>query len=164
MAMRVFFGAVIGLIFGSLATMALIPAVAAFTAKSDKAGGITMAVIVGIGVLLGAFAPTIRRAFGRGFLMLGAGVLALPVSAFLLSMRAASDVVTESGNQTAAILGAGAASIAVTSVAALFGGFLGVILIVIGLVLALGGRREVIIVQDRREPAAPRREPIPPRR
>jgi hypothetical protein len=162
--MRMFFGAVIGLVFGFLATIALSPGVAAFGAKETSALGIVLAIVAGGGLLFGAFAPTIRRAFGRGFLMLGASVLALPVSTFLLSLRAASDGVAQSGNETAAVIGAGAASMAATGIATLVGGFVGLILIVIGLVLALGGRREVIVISDRPAPSPLRREPPPPRR
>ena len=70
------FNAIIGTVFGFASLLALSPALAAF----DEAAPLGF-VVVGIGALLGLFAPTVRRAFGRGFLLLGASVLALPLSA-----------------------------------------------------------------------------------
>lgn len=143
------FAALIGAVFGIASGFALAPALAAFASKESAAGpGIFMLAMVVLGILLGVFAPTIRRTFGRGFLLLGVCVLALPISTLLLTGRATNDVVqnAEAGNEAAVAVGAGLASIAVTGVAAFVGVFLGAILIIIGLVLALGGRREVVVV------------------
>ena len=84
---------IIGVLFGIGSAIALIPAFAAFTTDQDTITPIIMmALVLSCGVLC-LFAPTIRRALGRGFLLLGASVFALPISAFLLSGRAASEVV-----------------------------------------------------------------------
>ena len=147
-----FFRTIIGLIFGILAGMAIVPAVAAF-ADAETGAGPTWPVwlVVAAGCVLGLFAPTIRRAFGRGFLVLGTAVLALPLSMMLLSSRTANDMMAasegaSSAEQMGTAIGSGLASIAVTGVSAIVGFFLGAIFIIIGLVLALGGRREVIVV------------------
>lgn len=144
------FRILIGVLFGIGAAIALSPAFAAFTTDQDTITPIVMILLVLICGAICFFAPTIRRAFGRGFLLLGASVFALPISAFLLSGRAASEVVrtAEEGAEAFAAVGAGLAGVAVTGVATFFGLIVGAVLLLIGLVLSLGGRREVIIVQE----------------
>lgn len=143
---------IIGVLFGVGSAFALSPAFAAFTTNSDSTTPIVMLALVLLSGLLCFFAPTIRRAFGRGFLLLGSSVFALPISAFLLSGRAAADVIgmAEEGSEALAAVGAGLAGVAVTGIAMLFGVIIGSILLLIGLILSLGGRREVIIIDDKR--------------
>lgn len=140
---------VIGAIFGAICVIALLPGIAAF--HNDESGitaVITLAVIALVAVLT-TFAPSIRRAFGRGFLALGSCLLFLPISAVLLSGRAASETIstTAADDQVWAAAGAGIAGIAITGAATFFGLILGSIFVLIGLILALGGRREVIVVE-----------------
>ncbi|MDP0929000.1 hypothetical protein Q0601_17585 [Paracoccus onubensis] len=152
---------IIGGIFGFLSAFALSPAIAAFTnGQSDGSPAYAILIIVAIGVALGFFAPTIRRSFGRGFLILGVCLFALPVSTFLLSGRVANEMITNASaeEQAFAAAGAGLAGVAITGAAAFVGFFLGVIAIVIGLVLSLGGRREVIIIENRSVPPPIRRD------
>ncbi len=141
---------VIGVAFGLASAVALSPALAAFTGEGSGPAMAAFAVVVGSG-LLAAFAPTMRRAFGRGFLLLGACLWALPLSAFLLSGRAASEVVSASAeaDQAMAAVGAGLAGAAFTGLAAFVGLILGSICLVTGLILALGGRREVVVREAR---------------
>lgn len=150
------FRILVGILFGIGSAIALIPAFAAFTTDEDSITPIIMMSLVLLCGVLGFFAPTIRRAFGRGFLLLGSSVFALPISAFLLSGRAASEVIStaEEGSEAFAAVGAGIAGIAVTGVATFIGVIIGAILLLIGLILSLGGRREVIIIEgnSRREP------------
>jgi hypothetical protein len=136
--------------FGVLSVLALLPAFAAFTAEEGTTSTIAMLVLVLLSVVLSLFAPTIRRALGRGFLILGASVFVLPISTFLLSGRVASEVVStaDAGDEAIAAVGAGLAGVAATGLATFFGLILGAILFLIGIVLVLGGRREVIVVQD----------------
>lgn len=146
---RIIFSVVIGVIFGIGSGLALIPATAAFNSGADTTSSTVLTfVVIAIGALLGLFAPTIRRAFGRGFLLLGTAIFALPLSVLLLSGRVASDMVASSDNQAATAIGAGIAGTLMTGASAFIGFFLGAIFIVIGLVLALGGRREVIIARQ----------------
>ncbi|WP_139257804.1 hypothetical protein [Natronohydrobacter thiooxidans] len=144
------FRIVIGLFFGVLSVTALSPAFAAFHSDTDQTAPLLVLAVILICTALCFFAPTIRRAFGRGFLALGASVFALPLSAFLLSGRAASEVIgsTSDGTEAFTAIGAGLAGIAVTGVATFFGLILGTIFLIIGLVLSLGGAREVIIVEN----------------
>lgn len=144
------FRILVGVLFGIGSALALSPAFAAFTTGKDAATPIIMMALVLFCGVLCFFAPTIRRAFGRGFLLLGVSVFALPVSAFLLSGRAASEVISsaEEGSEAFAAVGAGLAGVAVTGVATFFGIVLGAILLLIGIVLSLGGRREVIIIEQ----------------
>lgn len=140
---------IIGLIFGVASGLALSPAAAAFGGQpgDTRSAGLLWVVIL-VGGLLGFFAPSLRRAFGRGFLFLGVSVLALPLSVLLLSGRVTTDMVATSNNDAATAIGAGIAGTLMTGASAVIGFFLGGILIVIGLVLALGGRREVVIVKQ----------------
>lgn len=139
---------IIGLVFGAISAIALSPAIAAFSSEDGSGAGPAVLIVVLVGAVFGYFAPTIRRAFGRGFLMLGAATFALPISALLLSGRAASEVVSqaEQGSEAFAAAGAGLGAVAVTGAATFFGFILGSIFLIIGLILALGGRREVIVV------------------
>lgn len=157
---KTIFRTLIGGVFGFASALALIPAVATFSNNGgDQHTGPVLWAIAGAGALLGFFAPTIRRAFGRGFLMLGASVFALPLSVMMLSGRVASDMAAQTPNDGATMVGAGIAGTVMTGAAGFIGFFFGTILLIIGLVLALGGRREVIVVE--RAPAVPagRREP-----
>lgn len=155
-AVRAIFRIVIGILFGLSAAIAATPALAAFTTGQDATTPIIMLGLVLLSGVLCFLAPTIRRAFGRGFLLLGSAVFVLPVSALLLSGRAASDVLSsaEAGTEAAAVIGAGLAGAAVTGLATFVGVIIGTVLLLIGLILNLGGRREVIIVERER-----RREP-----
>lgn len=143
------FRIIIGVLFGVGAAVALTPAFAAFYTKQDSNAPFIMIAFVLLSGVLSFFAPTIRRALGRGFLLLGSSVFVLPISAFLLSGRAASEVIekTEKGSEAFAAVGAGLAGVAVTGVASFFGLIIGSVLLLIGLVLSLGGRREVIIIE-----------------
>lgn len=157
--MRALARVLIGIVFGILFALVLIPAVAAFDNGGQGGPLFTLGCIVLI-ALFAFFAPTIRRAFGRSFLALGAAFFFLPISAFLLSGRAANEVIAAAAadDQALAAAGAGLAGMAVTGVATFFGLILGAICLVIGLVLALGGRREVIVI-ERAAPANVRAEP-----
>lgn len=88
------FRIIIGVLFGAGSAVALTPAFAAFTANKDSITPVIMMALVLLCGVLCFFAPTIRRALGRGFLVLGSSVFVLPISAFLLSGRAASEVVS----------------------------------------------------------------------
>lgn len=136
------FSTLMGGLFGAASAVALAPALAA----SDAAAGIVYTVVA-LGAAFGFFAPTVRRALGRGFLLLGTAVFILPLSAMLLSGKAGQEVVstTEPGHEAAGAIGAGIAGIAFTGVSALIGFSLGGVLLLIGLVLVLGGRREVTV-------------------
>lgn len=138
---------VVGAVFGVISMLALIPAFAAFSAQNS---GAYMWIVVLISAVFGFFAPTIRRAFGRGFLLAGICFVALPISTMLLSGRVAHDAVSAASpeNQAGAVVGAGLAGVAMTGVSAFIGIILGAIFLITGLILALGGRREVIIVRS----------------
>lgn len=145
------FRAIVGLVFGLLCAFLLVPAFAAF-ADADN-GGVTSSlfgIVVLIGLLMGLLAPSIRRAFGRGCLALGACLFALPLSVLLLSGRSAGEMMaaTEGASATEQIgtaVGAGIGSALMTGASAFVGLILGGIFLIAGLVLTLGGRREVTI-------------------
>lgn len=145
------FRIIVGVVFGVIAAMALSPAAAAFNTSPDSRAPMIMLVTVGLSAVLAFFAPTIRRAFGRGFMLAGVSFIALPISMMLLSGRVASDMVTaaDANSQGATAVGAGIAGIAMTGAATFIGLIVGAIFIIIGLILALGGRREVIVVESR---------------
>jgi len=137
----------VGLAFGALAALILSPGLA-WTAQVWGGGGVTFSLVCILGGAFGLFAPNIRRAFGRGFLFCGVSFLALPLTMGLLSSQAASEVIAASpDSQASAIIGAGGGAMLVTGVASFVGIILGGIFVIIGLVLVLGGRREVIYVE-----------------
>lgn len=145
------FRTILGAVFGVICALVLSPALAAFQTKDSSAPAIVTFIIVAGVAALGFFAPTIRRAFGRGFLLLGISFFALPVSSLLLAGRAASEVVTASGQgdqvaDAGAVIGAGLGAALITGAGTFFGVIFGFIFTILGLVLALGGRREVIVV------------------
>lgn len=143
---------IVGLVFGAIAWLALTPALVVFQTDPDSGTlpVISFCMIVGVSILLTFLAPSIRRAFGRGFLIAGTSLLALPLSTFLLSGHAMNEVVAsaDAADQAYAAAGAGVAGMAMTGVAAFVGLIGGGIFIIIGLVLALGGKRQVIIVRE----------------
>lgn len=142
---------VVGVLFGVIAALALSPAAAAFNSDSESNAPMVVLAVVGLSAVLAFFAPTIRRAFGRGFLLAGTAFIALPISMMLLSGRVANDMISaaDSSSQGATAVGAGIAGFAMTGIATFVGLIAGAIFIIIGLVLALGGRREVVIVEGR---------------
>ncbi|WP_145400152.1 hypothetical protein [Paracoccus sulfuroxidans] len=139
----------IGAVFGILSAIVLSPALAAFLQQTDKNAVISIWALAAIMAALGFFAPTIRRAFGRGFLMLGVCFLALPISTLLLTGRVANELITSApeNDQAAAVIGAGLAGMAATGIATFVGLIAGAIFVIIGVVLALGGQREVIVIE-----------------
>lgn len=151
---RIIFQIIIGLVFGFAAALALIPLIGSF---SPAAGQTVTLVIVGLCTLLVAASPNLRRAFGRGFLVLGACVFMLPLSTFILSGVVTNDMVNTaaSGDEGLAAVGGVVAGGMVTAFAGFVGFILGSILLLAGLILSLGGQREVVIV-DRRSALKPR--------
>lgn len=149
---RAIFRTLVGIVFGIGAAIVLIPALAAFNRPdSTDASSMGMVAVVLFSAALALFAPTLRRAFGRGFLLVGVAFLALPFSTMALSGRVANDMVSAAAphDQTLAAVGTGIAGVMMTGAAGFIGIFGGAIFIIIGLVLALGGRREVVVF-DRR--------------
>ncbi|WP_146193288.1 hypothetical protein [Salibaculum griseiflavum] len=141
------FRILVGIIFGAAAGLALSPLLASFEAGEGAWG---LLVMIGLGALLGGLAPTYRRSFGRGFLLLGACVFLLPISTMVLSGVAFNEVMagTDEASQGAAAVGAGLAGGLMTGFAGFIGFVMGSVLLLIGLVLSLGGRREVIVVES----------------
>lgn len=139
------FRVLVGIIFGAGAGLALSPILASF---QDGEGTWGLLVMVGIGALLGGFAPTVRRSFGRGFLLLGACVFLLPISTLVLSSVAFSEVMAGADESSQGAVGAGLTGGLMTGFAGFIGFVMGSVLLLIGLVLSLGGRREVIVVES----------------
>lgn len=144
--LRIIFQIIIGVVFAIAAGLALSPLFAAFHDGKGTAGFYVVFFVV---TLLAAFAPTVRRAFGRGFLLLGAAIFALPVSTFILSGVVSHEMVTGAADADKGYAAAGSmiAGGLMTSIAGLFGFVLGSISLIVGLILSLGGRREVVIVE-----------------
>ncbi|MBB1248398.1 hypothetical protein [Rhizobium sp. G21] len=132
-----------GVLFGALAGLALAPAVAAFgSSHADRSLLLVPAVALG-GAILAGLAPTIRAAFGRGFLIAGASFFSLPVSTILLTGKALLDLIipgSDAASGEASLL-TGVAGLAVSGFVTLVSLVAGAIFVIIGLVLALGGRR-----------------------
>ncbi len=137
---------VVGLVFGLISAAILSPAFAAFHTDGENSAPVGM-ILAALGiVVLCIFAPTIRRAFGRGFLSLGAASFLLPISTMLLSGRVTMELV-DASNDAATAVGATIGTGLMTGMSAFIGFFLGAVFLIIGLVLTLGGRREVVVVE-----------------
>ena len=105
--------------------------------------------------LICLFAPTGRRAWGRGFLLDGLFLIAMPLLVIPLISKAYSETTaaaaltaTNELDNAAAELGAGLGSALVFGAASFIGILVGGILVILGLVMVLGGRREVIVVNQ----------------
>jgi hypothetical protein len=144
------FRILVGLVFGGLAAVALSPAIAAFNENAESKAPLFIPVVVLLTAVATFFAPSVRRAFGRGFLISGVSFLSLPISVMLIAWRTTSDAVIASapGNEAVAAVGVGVAGMMATGFATFVGLIAGAIFLIIGLVLALGGRREVIIIKQ----------------
>lgn len=141
----VIFRILIGVIMSAASVLVLSPAFAAF--KTD--GVVPMLIFFTAFFLVITLSPTVRRAFGRGFIALALAFFALPLSSFLLTGAATVEAARSTNVEGATFLVGGA----MTGMATLVGGFVGLVIggicLIIGVLFALGGRREVIIVQDK---------------
>lgn len=113
-----------------------------------------MLIALAIFAIVIVLAKTIRHAFGRGFLLSGAAFLLLPLTSSLLGGVVANEVIQEAATaseaeQAGAVIGATLGAGLFAGAASIVGIILGVIFIVFGIVLLLGGRREVIVVERR---------------
>lgn len=145
---RMIVGGMIGLFFGAGAALAVSPGLAGFWVRNDEIGGLILILLIAAGGLLGFFAPTIRRAFGRSLILLGLSVAFLPISGMLLAGRFPAEVTDVASTSSAYVLvGAGLAGVAVNSVASILGMLFGAILMGAGVVLCLGGRREGLVAR-----------------
>lgn len=136
------------MVFGSVSVIALTPFVASISGDDGK-GLVALAPLVLV-TLLVAFAPSPRRAFGRGFLCLGAAIFLLPLSTLLLSGVAIHETVSAASTDAeagGAAVGGVIAGGLMTGLAGLIGVFLGGLMLLCGLILSLGGRREVVVVR-----------------
>lgn len=137
------------LIFSLLTFLALSPLAAALADKGTAAPVVLLLVLAVVWLIVFS-APTIRRAWGRGALVAGAAFLALPLSTAVLSGRAAQEVTAraEAGTEAATAVGATIGAGLMVGASVLVGLVLGAILLILGLVLVLGGRREVIVLRE----------------
>lgn len=138
----------IGIIFGFLTSAALSPLFASF----QSATGANLALVTGAAVVIFvSIAPTVRRCFGRSFLLLGAAIFLLPLSALVLSGVAINETVDAAAeaDKGYAVVGGVLAGGLLTGFASFFGFIVGTVFLIIGLVLSLGGTREVVVVGRR---------------
>ncbi|MBP9182930.1 MAG: hypothetical protein KBF78_07350 [Fuscovulum sp.] len=135
------------IVFSLLTFLALSPLAAALMKGSKSAAPVVLLLTLGVVGLLVFLAPTGRRAWGRGSLIAGAAFLALPLSMLVLSGQAATEVTAQAGGSGAAAVGATLGAGLMVGASAMIGFIVGTILLIFGLVLVLGGRREVIVVQ-----------------
>lgn len=148
-AVRIIFQIIIGGIFAAASVAVLSPGLAALNGSSMQIP-ITFIAFVLV-LIVTATAPSLRRAFGRSFLFLGASVFVLPLFTMLLSGAAANDVVNAAAaagdaDQGMALAGSVVAGGLATAFAGFVGFILGLVLLLVGLILSLGGKREVVVV------------------
>jgi hypothetical protein len=151
-ALRLIVNFIVGGVFAGLTVIVLSPLFAAFMpGDSSDTGGASSALAFipgGLVWLLVLLAPSVRRGFGRSFLSLGSATVLLPISMLALSGRVTNDMVLQAGteaDQGAAAVGGMLAGGLATGLAGFVGFIVGGILLILGLVLSLGGTREVVI-------------------
>lgn len=146
--MRIFSKILAVIVFSILTFLALSPLGAALGTSSG--GPILVGVLVVV-ALLAWFAPTARRAWGRGALIAGAAFIAMPLGMMALAGRVGHETVSAASGADAgaAAVGATLAGGVMVGASMILGFIVGAILLILGLVLALGGRREVIVVERR---------------
>lgn len=147
-AVRIIFQVLVGLVFGVATMLALSPLLASF---AEPTAQIAMLAAIAAVLALASFAPSVRRSFGRGFLCLGAAVFILPFSALILGVVTSNEVIAQAAeaDRGAAALGSTLGTGLITGAAGFIGFIFGTILLLVGLILSLGGRREVVIVERR---------------
>ena len=143
-AFQIFFKIIIGIIFSIAVVVALTPLLASWAIIQTN---FTYYGVILFVVISAATAPTIRRAFGRSFLILGVAIFLLPISILVLSGAMINETVDL--DNASSIIGGVIASGVMTMFAGFVGFSLGTISLITGLVLSFGGRREVIIVENR---------------
>ena len=142
---RYFFQFIVGVVFGGLSSLALTPMLAPL---GPETAAQYVYVICAVIVLIVTVAPNIRRAFGRGFLAFGVAMFLLPISTMVLTGTVTSegiDQAAEGSKTSTAVAGALVGTVA-TGIAGFVGFFVGSASLIIGLILSLGGRREVVVV------------------
>ena len=159
---RIIFQFIFSLAFAVACWLALSPFFAAVLKNSDSIFEKLSYLAAALVALLVTSAPTFRRSLGRGFLLLSVCLFLLPVSTTFLSVEVGADMVEnidpdDDVEYAATVAGAAIGGTAVALVSGFFGFFLGTVTFILGLVLSLGGRREVVIVE--RGYAGGRREP-----
>lgn len=134
---------------GILTILALSPLAANFV-ESGSSNFVFLAGFV-IVVLIVFLAPTGRRAWGRGSLVVGVIFLAMPLFVLALSTQVGTTMVQEAStaDESAAAIGATIGGGLMVGASAFVGFILGGIFVILGLVLVLGGRREVIVVEKK---------------
>ncbi|MGI9370558.1 MAG: hypothetical protein ACR2O2_17145 [Ruegeria sp.] len=142
------FKIVIGLGLGLLTSLVMIPAFATFHSEGESTSSYAMIIVTLAVAALCVFAPTIRRAIGRGFLSLGVAFFILPISAMLLTGRVATETMEET-NDAATAVGAAIGGGLMTGMSTVVGFFMGTVFVVLSLVMLLGGRKEVVVVEKK---------------
>jgi len=107
------------------------------TVSSDTSVVLALVIVAAVAALC-LLASNMRRALGRGFLILGISFFAMPFSFMLLMERITSEMMTQAarGDQTLVAVGGGIATLLVTGLVTPVGIILGAIFTVTGLVLA----------------------------
>lgn len=140
------------LVFGLIVALASSPLAATFV-SSGYSNRILVAILIVVALIV-LTAPTGRRAWGRGSLLAGVTFIALPLTMGALSTVSANAVISAASadSQGAAAVGATIGAGLMVGASAVIGSIFGTIFIILGIVLVLGGRREVIVVNARIEP------------
>lgn len=136
-------------IFSILGALSAAPMAAVFE-QADMRAYIYVGVplLIVIAMLL---APTARRAWARGSLIVGVLYIAMPIFIFALSLRVGPQLVDQAsaGNDVAIALGAALGGGLMVG-ASLFVGFsLGAIFLLAGFALIIGGRSEAVVTTGR---------------
>lgn len=147
--MRAFSKILAALVMGVLAAIIASPLAALFV--SGGGSNVVFLVVLALTALVAIFAPTGRRAWGRGSLIVGALFIAMPLFVTGLSAQVGSSMVTDaaaSGDEAATAIGATLGGGLMVGASMFIGFIAGTVFLILGLVLVLGGRREVVVVSS----------------
>ncbi len=149
---RIIFQLVLSVPFAAASWIAIVPFFAALGSRiGDNANIYSFAATAFVAIIV-VIAPTFRRSVGRGFILVAIYLFLLPVSITFLGVEVSSNVIeqTEQTDDIGVLAGVYTASTIAETGAGILTGFLGFFLgtasLIIGLVLSLGGKREVVIV------------------
>ena len=150
---RIVFQLALSLPFAFTSVIALVPFFASLKEQiGDRAAIYSYGAAAFIAIIV-FVAPTIRRCLGRGFIMVAVSLFLLQVTTTFVTIEVSSQQIAEA-NETdeievaATYVGTGIVATGATLVTGFFGFFFGSVCLILGVVLLLGARREVVSVDN----------------
>lgn len=145
------------LVMGLISGLAASPLAASFVDTGNSNYVFFGVFIVMAGIIF--LAPTGRRAWGRGSLICGVLFVSMPLFVTALGAQVGSAIVADAsttGEEAGAAIGATLGAGLMVGASMIIGFIIGGVFLILGLVLVLGGRREVVIIDSAQTPSIKR--------